>query len=183
MCRGCGEGLVCGRAVEVCGGLPFSGGHGAHVPLIKIQLTRFGDMAGASRVRPIINIHYLSSPGLRDALTHAHAHANTHTHTHTQTDTLQLRQRSHQCENEINTPSLSFVMKCLSCSFIWWSAQSSKTSNSAKRGAWAQCKCVCVCVCNTVVGLCELKSCTLVSLTPSRKVQQLKGKKGQVWVH
>lgn len=37
-------------------------------------------------------------------------------------------------ENEINTPSLSFVMKCLSCSFIWWSAQSSKTSNSAKRG-------------------------------------------------
>lgn len=29
-------------------------------PLIKTQLTRFEDVAEASRVQPIINIHYLS---------------------------------------------------------------------------------------------------------------------------
>lgn len=43
------------------------------IPLIKIQLTRFGDMAGASRVRPIINIHYLSCADVEDVSAHVHS--------------------------------------------------------------------------------------------------------------
>lgn len=39
--------------------------------LIKTQLTRFEDMAEASRVQPIINIHYLSHAHRKDVLTHA----------------------------------------------------------------------------------------------------------------
>lgn len=57
----------------------FLGGDNAHISLIKIQLTRFEDMAGASRVRPIINIHYLSSTDLKDILKHVHSHSRTHT--------------------------------------------------------------------------------------------------------
>lgn len=87
--------------------------------------------AGSGRVRPIINIHYLSRPRLKQAWMYIHINRQT-----------LCRQASgneewHQCENEINRPSLSFVMKCLSCSFIWWSAQPNQTSNSA--GVGGQC--------------------------------------------
>lgn len=65
-------------------------------------------------------------------------------------------------------------MKCLSCSFIWWSAQSSKSSNSAVTG-------------RGTVQVCPIQgwgsmnwSCAQVSLTPNREVQQLRGKEGQV---
>lgn len=76
----------------------------------------------------------------------------------------------HQCENEINRPSLSFVMKCLSCSFIWWSAQSNQASNSAKRrGQGAS-------VGDTVVWLWTAnQSFTQVWLTLSRKDLKQKG--------
>lgn len=38
-------------------------------PLIKTQLTRFEDEAEASRVQPIINIHYLSRADREDRIT------------------------------------------------------------------------------------------------------------------
>lgn len=47
-------------------------------PLIKTQLTRFEDMAEASRVQPIINIHYLSHAHRKDVLTRTRARARTH---------------------------------------------------------------------------------------------------------
>lgn len=91
-------------------------GHGAHIPLIKILLALYGERA---QVRLIINMHYSSRSSC----------ASTHVHKHE-------KGRSDgwlPCENEINTSSLSFVMKCISCSFIWLSANSSKSSNSAKK--------------------------------------------------
>lgn len=82
--------------------------------LIKTQLTRFEDMAEASRVQPIINIHYLSHAHRKGVLTHARAR----THTPHRKGRGEKCERLHQRGNEINTPSLCFVMKCLCCSFI-----------------------------------------------------------------
>lgn len=119
--------------------------------------------AGSGRVRPIINIHYLSRPRLKQAWMYIHINRQT-----------LCRQASgneewHQCENEINRPSLSFVMKCLSCSFIWWSAQPNQTSNSAGVGGGGS-------VGDTVVWLWTAnQSFTQVWLTLGRKDLKQKG--------
>lgn len=83
--------------------------------LIKTQLTRFEDMAEASRVQPIINIHYLSHAHRKDVLTHERAREHTRRKGKAGGENCE---RLHQRGNEINTPSLCFVMKCLCCSFI-----------------------------------------------------------------